>query len=312
MNFFCITFGGSHIYLDLLEIKDEDDITIHGVSGAGKTISVQPQIDKTFVGVDDNGDLQYDISASEMAKDRLSKGALLIPITQDERAKFWDFIGVCQLLNQKPEEDEDDYEGIFPYYLSRTMVPNPDFERRGREPITWSGPIEGKPNHSGLLGRLFPKNAENPTDTILYKREADDIPLARYNCWTICRDILQHIIGVDIESLNKDFKTANRHFEATEAWGGLVSSNASYLGQNTARNSGYDYDWWDKIKILPMEGRVPALTYEHIPSLESLANQNWQLFNAKGKPLDNKSVSLLEFLGDMLPEKQITLEREPA
>lgn len=307
MDFFSIAFGGNHIYMDLLELKEQEEPKIFSISAHGKKISVKTALEKTTE-FNDQGEFEYKYSLPLTAFDTIRQGALLIPITHAQKSRFWDFIGMSQLLHTSEPDLFRNYTGTFPYYFSKDMSPTPSFERKGLPPVKWDGTAESPlPKNTGIISRLFGRSQVEPIDHDSFERSPDDIPFARYNCWTVCRDILQYIVQVDVNGLHPAFATANRQFEASAAWENLTRNSPLLLMRQLPQAS---FEWREKIAVVPGPNGAPAaLSYEHLEDFKSIELPEWQLFTHDHQLVDDAFISPIKWLEASL-SKQMDLTPE--
>lgn len=129
----------------------------------------------------------------------LDRFGLLIPCDRTVTAAICDFLDLQRLLARRP-----DHEGAAfgPYYFTMTMKGNSDFENEGTPARALGGPRDTA--YAGALQptappqQLFKNWLSADGQRPVRENNPEDLPFARYNCWTGCQGIAQYVGGVDL------------------------------------------------------------------------------------------------------------------
>jgi hypothetical protein len=148
---------------------------------------------------------------------------ILIPVTRAVTQRIFDFLDMQRLMAQ------DHNKMLGPYYFTVAMNGESNFEGPKDRPHLIGGPetAYARKLSPALASRVFRSitglwddNTDGSFDNYgdPYGKNPEQIPFARYNCWTASQGIAQYIGGVDMARIDPAFVTAFRAARATKVF----------------------------------------------------------------------------------------------
>lgn len=183
---------------------------------------------------------------------KLDHSTLVIPCTRRVTERILNFLDTQRLMSRS----SDDYPAekpYGPYHFTVSMTGEEEFEGTGRRDVRLIGGPE-----TAYRNRLKDLWAHNTINAIMPWRghtvghkNPENIPYARYNCWTATQGLTQYIGGIDMAGIHPQFTTAYRAAAAQQRFSLLFTRlQRFWSGQ-------YDVQVVDKNTLVARRGDNP-------------------------------------------------------